>query len=68
MKTLSYGALEDMMKKDTAFAVMISEINSLDIMAMDGVIEAIQTKVCYPRGISIMDLFSLWSSMEPIYA
>ena len=67
MKALELGALKDMMKPNTAFAVMVAEINKLDIMEMEDVIESIQTEVCYPRKISIMDLFSLWSSMEPIY-
>tara|TARA_R110000751_G_scaffold270219_2_gene370026 strand:+ start:437 stop:643 length:207 start_codon:yes stop_codon:yes gene_type:complete len=67
MKALNYNALKGMMKADTAFAVMVAEINSLDTMAMEGVIEAIQTEICLPRDISIMDLFSLWSSMDPIY-
>jgi len=67
MKALDLGALKGMMKPNTAFAVMVAEINKLDIMEMEDVIESIQTEVCYPRKISIMDLFSLWSSMEPIY-
>ncbi len=67
MKALELGALKDMMKPNTAFAVMVAEINKLDIMEMEDVIESIQTEVCYPRKISIMDLFSLWSSIEPIY-
>jgi len=67
MKALDLNALKGMMKADTAFAVMVAEVNSLDVMAMNSVIEAIQIEICAPRNISIMDLFSLWSSMEPIY-
>jgi len=67
MKALNFNSLKGMMKADTAFAVMVTEVNSLDVMAMESVIEAIQTEICLPRDISIMDLFSLWSSMDPIY-
>jgi len=30
-------------------------------------IEAIEEQICLPRNISVMELFSLWAHMEPIY-
>jgi len=67
MKEVNIGMLNKMMVPNTAFSVMVSEVGQSDLSAMEGLIEAIEAQICLPRNISVMDLFSLWSSMDPIY-
>ena len=41
---------------------------SFYLMAMEELIVAIEEQICLPRKISVMQLFSVWANMEPIYA
>ena len=68
MKTMDIGTLNKMMEPNTAFAMMISEIGKADLTEMEHLIVAIEEQICYPRNISVMQLFSVWANMEPIYA
>jgi len=68
MKTMDIGILNKMMDPNTAFSVMISEVGQSDLSAMEELIAAIEEQICLPRNISVMELFSLWAHMEPIYA
>ena len=68
MKTMDIGNLSKMMQPNTAFATMIAEVGQADLMAMEELIVAIEEQICLPRNISVMQLFSIWSSMEPVYA
>ena len=68
MKTMDIANLNKMLQPNTAFATMIAEVGQADLMAMEELIVAIEEQICLPRNISVMQLFSVWSSMEPIYA
>ena len=67
MKEINIGMLNKMMNPNTAFSVMISEVGQSDLSEMDELIEAIEAQICLPRNISVMELFSLWAHMDPIY-
>ena len=69
MNTMDIGMLNKMMEPNTAFAKMIAEVGQVDdLTAMEDLIVAIEQKICHPRNISVMQLFSVWTNMEPIYA
>ena len=69
MKELNLGMLNKMMQPNTAFSAMIADVGLVeDLTAMEELIVAIEQQICNPRNISVMQLFSVWSSMEPIYA
>ena len=69
MTTMDIGMLNKMMEPNTAFAKMIAEVGQVDdLTAMEDLIVAIAQKICNPRNISVMQLFSVWTNMEPIYA
>ena len=69
MKEMNLGMLNKMMQPNTAFAAMIADVGLVeDLTAMEELIVAIEEQICNPRNISVMQLFSVWSSMEPIYA
>ena len=68
MKTMDIGILNKMMDPNNAFSVMVSEVGQADLLAMEELIEAIEEQICLPRNISVMELFSLWAHMEPVYA
>ena len=69
MNTMDIGMLNKMMEPNTAFAKMIAEVGQVDdLTAMEDLIVAIEQKICNPRNISVMQLFSIWTNMEPIYA
>ena len=69
MNTMDIGMLNKMMEPNTAFAKMIAEVGQVDdLTAMEDLIMAIEQKICNPRNISVMQLFSVWTNMEPIYA
>jgi len=69
MNTMDIGMLNKMMEPNTAFAKMIAEVGQVeDLTAMEDLIAAIEQKICNPRNISVMQLFSVWTNMEPIYA
>ena len=69
MNTMDFGMLNKMMEPNTAFAKMIAEVGQVDdLTAMEDLIVAIEQKICNPRNISVMQLFSVWTNMEPIYA
>ena len=68
MKTMDIGMLNKMMDPNTAFSVMVSEVGQADLSAMEELITAIEEQICLPRNISVMELFSLWAHMEPVYA
>jgi|TARA_R110002153_G_scaffold257821_1_gene417089 hypothetical protein len=68
MKTMDIGNLNKMLQPNTAFATMIAEVGQADLMAMEELIVAIEEQICLPRKISVMQLFSVWANMEPIYA
>jgi len=58
-----------MMEPNTAFAKMIAEVGQVDdLTAMEDLIVAIEQKICNPRNISVMQLFSIWANMERIDA
>tara|TARA_R110002110_G_scaffold32180_1_gene112167 strand:+ start:337 stop:537 length:201 start_codon:yes stop_codon:yes gene_type:complete len=66
---MDIGMLNKMMEPNTAFAKMIAEVGQVDdLTAMEDLIVAIEQKICNPRNISVMQLFSVWTNMEPIYA
>ena len=69
MNPMDIGMLNKMMEPNTAFAKMIAEVGQVeDLTAMEDLIVAIEQKICNPRNISVMQLFSVWTNMEPIYA
>jgi len=69
MKEMNLGMLNKMMKPNTAFAAMIADVGLVeDLTAMEELIVAIEEQICYPRNISVMQLFSIWANMEPIDA
>ena len=68
MKEMNLGMLNKMMNPNTAFSMMIAEVGQADLSAMEDLIIAIEEEICLPRNISVMQLFSVWSSMEPIDA
>ena len=68
MKTMDIGMLNKMMEPNTAFAMMIAEVGQADLSAMEELIMAVEEQICLPRNISVMELFSLWAHMEPVYA
>jgi len=69
MNTMDIGMLNKMMEPNTAFAKMIAEVGQVDdLTAMEDLIVAIEQKICNPRNISVMQLFSVRTNMEPIYA
>ena len=69
MKEMNLGMLNKMMKPNTAFAAMIADVGLVeDLTAMEELIVAIEEQICYPRNISVMQLFSIWTNMEPIDA
>jgi len=69
MNTMDIGMLNKMMEPNTDFAKMIAEVGQVeDLTAMEDLIVAIEQKICNPRNISVMQLFSVWTNMEPIYA
>ena len=69
MNTMDIGMLNKMMEPNTAFAKMIAEVGQVDdLTAMEDLIVVIEQKICNPRNISVMQLFSVWTNMEPIYA
>ena len=69
MNTMDIGMLNKMMKPNTAFAAMIADVGLVeDLTAMEELIVAIEEQICYPRNISVMQLFSIWANMERIDA
>jgi len=68
MKEMNLGMLNKMMNPNTAFSMMIAEVGQADLSAMEDLIIAIEEEICLPRNISVMQLFSVWANMEPIYA
>ena len=68
MKEMNLGMLNKMMDPNTAFSVMIAEVGLADLTEMEGLIMAVEEQICLPRNISVMELFSLWAHMEPVYA
>jgi hypothetical protein len=69
MKEMNLGMLNKMMKPNTAFAAMIADVGLVeDLTAMEELIVAIEEQICYPRNISVMQLFSIWANMERIDA
>ena len=69
MNTMDIRMLNKMMEPNTAFAKRIAEVGQVDdLTAMEDLIVAIEQKICNPRNISVMQLFSVWTNMEPIYA
>ena len=68
MKTMDIGMLNKMMDPNTAFSVMIAEVGQSDLTEMEELIMAVEEQICLPRNISVMELFSLWAHMEPVYA
>ena len=69
MKEMNLGMLNKMMQPNTAFAAMIADVGQIDdLTAMEELIMAIEEQICYPRNISVMQLFSVWSNMERIDA
>ena len=68
MKLMDVGMLNKMMEPNTAFAMMIAEVGQADLTEMEDLIMAVEEQICLPRNISVMELFSLWAHMEPVYA
>jgi len=68
MKTMDIGMLNKMMDPNTAFSVMIAEVGQSDLTEMEELIMAVEEQICLPRNISVIELFSLWAHMEPVYA
>jgi len=69
MKTMDIGMLNKMMEPNTAFATMIADVGRVeDLTAMEELILACEEQICYPRNISLMQMFSVWANMEAIYA
>ena len=67
MKTMDIGMLNKMMDPNTAFSVMIAEVGQADLTEMEELITAVEEQICLPLSISVMQLFSMWANMEPIY-
>ena len=67
MKEMNLGMLNKMMEPNTAFATMITEVGQADLTEMEELIAAVEEQICLPRNISVMELFSLWAHMDPIY-
>ena len=69
MKEMNLGMLNKMMQPNTAFSAMIADVGQVDdLTAMEELIVAIEEQICYPRKISVMQLFSIWANMERIDA
>tara|TARA_R110000824_G_scaffold282018_1_gene470297 strand:- start:71 stop:277 length:207 start_codon:yes stop_codon:yes gene_type:complete len=68
MKLMDVGMLNKMMEPNTAFAMMIAEVGQADLTEMEELIIAVEEQICYPRNISVMQLFSIWANMEPVHA
>ena len=68
MKTMDIGMLNKMMDPNTAFSVMVAEVGKADLGEMEELILAVEEQICLPRNISVMQLFSIWTNMEPIDA
>ncbi len=68
MKQINLGMLNKMMEPNTAFAMMIAEVGQADLTEMEELIIAVEEQICYPRNISVMQLFSVWANMEPVHA
>ena len=68
MKTMDIGILNKMMEPNTAFATMIAEVGQAELGEMEELIIAVEEQICYPRNISVMQLFSIWANMEAIHA
>jgi hypothetical protein len=67
MKTMDIGILNKMMDPNTAFSIMVAEVGKADLTEMEELITAVEEQICLPRNISVMQLFSVWANMEPIY-
>jgi len=69
MKEMNLGMLNKMMQPNTAFSAMIADVGQVeDLTAMEELIVAIEEQICYPRNISVMQLFSIWANTERIDA
>ena len=68
MKIMDVGMLNKMLAPNTAFAVMISEVGKANLSEMEELIIAVEEQICYPRNLSVMQLFSVWANMEPVHA
>ena len=69
MKEMNLSMLNKLIDPNTAFSMMIAEVGQADdLMAMEELIVAIEEQICLPRNISVMQLFSVWANMEPVYA
>ena len=68
MNTMDIGMLNKMMDPNTAFSVMVAEVGKADLGEMEELILAVEEQICLPRNISVMQLFSIWTNMEPIDA
>jgi hypothetical protein len=68
MKTMDIGILNKMMDPNTAFSIMVAEVGKANLTEMEELIVAVEEQICLPRNISVMQLFSVWANMEPIYA
>ena len=68
MKTMDIGMLNKMMDPNTAFAMMVADVGQADLGEMEELIIAVEEQICYPRNISVMQLFSIWANMEAIHA
>ena len=67
MKTMDIGILNKMMDPNTAFSIMVAEVGKANLTEMEELIVAVEEQICLPRNISVMQLFSVWANMEPIY-
>ena len=67
MKEINIGMLNKMMNPNTAFSIMVSEVGRADLTEMEELIVAIEEQICLPLNISVLQLFSVWANMEPIY-
>ncbi len=68
MKTTNVGMLNSLMDPNTAFATMVAGVGQAELTEMEELIITIEEKICYPRQIPILTLFSMWASMEPVHA
>ena len=68
MKTMDIGMLNKMMDPNTAFAMMVADVGQADLGEMEELIIAVEEQICYPRNISVLQLFSMWANMEPVHA
>jgi hypothetical protein len=68
MKTTNVGMLNSLMDPNTAFATMVAGVGQAELTEMEELIIAIEEKICYPRQIPILTLFSIWANMEPVHA